>query len=160
LVRRFAHGGDGITGLPSGEIEILPTLAGDAKMQGNVVFGDFQLLSQYFGQTGTTWDEGNFTYGSATNFGDFQILSQNFGANASSLTAGELASINGFAAEFDKKLVLNPGGEYSLVSVPDPASMSLLLAGSGLLARRRRRRSDEKKTKPCAAGAIHRDIGG
>jgi hypothetical protein len=78
----YADGADGITGVPSGEIEIMPTFAGDAKMQGNVVFGDFQLLSQYFGQTGTSWDEGNFTYGSTTNFGDFQLLSQNFGQTA------------------------------------------------------------------------------
>jgi hypothetical protein len=77
---------DGITGLSSGEIEILPTLAGDAKMQGNVVFGDFQLLSQYFGNSGTPWDEGNFSFGSETNFGDFQLLSQNFGQNASGIT--------------------------------------------------------------------------
>jgi hypothetical protein len=81
----YADGADGIVaGLPSGQIEIMPTLAGDAKLQGNVVFGDFQLLSQYFGQSGG-WDEGNFTYGSEVNFGDFQLLSQNFG-QATSLT--------------------------------------------------------------------------
>jgi len=33
----YADGSDGITSVPSGEIEILPTLAGDAKLQGNVV---------------------------------------------------------------------------------------------------------------------------
>jgi regulation of enolase protein 1 (concanavalin A-like superfamily) len=77
----YADGADGITGLPSGVIEVMPTLAGDAKLQGNVVFGDFQLLSQYFGQAGS-WDEGNFTYGSTVNFGDFQLLSQNFGQSA------------------------------------------------------------------------------
>jgi hypothetical protein len=65
----------------------MPTLAGDAKLQGNADFGDFQLLSQYFGQSGS-WDEGNFTYGSTINFGDFQLLSQNFGQTAS-LSAGE-----------------------------------------------------------------------
>jgi hypothetical protein len=133
----YADGSDGITGVPSGEVEILPTLAGDAKMQGNVVFGDFQLLSQYFGQTGTSWDEGNFTYGSMTNFGDFQLLSQNFGANASALTAGQVASLDGFAAQFGETLEPNGNG-FSLVSVPEPASASLFaVAGLGLLARRR-----------------------
>jgi hypothetical protein len=137
----YADGSDGITGVPSGEIEILPTLAGDAKMQGNVVFGDFQLLSQYFGQTGTTWDEGDFTYNGTTNFGDFQLLSQNFGANASALTASQIASLNNFAESFGSELVANPDGVgFQLVSVPEPASMGLLLlASSGLFARWRRK---------------------
>jgi hypothetical protein len=118
----------------------MPTLAGDAKMQGNVVFGDFQLLSQYFGQPGT-WDEGNFTYGSTVNFGDFQLLSQNFGANSSGLTAGEVASLNGFASEFGDQLQANSDGVgFSLVAVPEPASGGLLiLAGMGILHRRRKR---------------------
>jgi hypothetical protein len=141
----YADGADGITGVPNGEIEILPTLAGDAKMQGNVVFGDFQLLSQYFGQSGTTWDEGNFTYGSTTNFGDFQLLSQNFGANSSALTAGELASLNDFAAQFGEAIEPTPGG-FSLVSVPEPAAASIAMLGlTSLLARRRQRRENAKK---------------
>jgi regulation of enolase protein 1 (concanavalin A-like superfamily) len=79
----YADGADGIvSGLSSGQIEIMPTLAGDATLQGNVSFGDFQLLSQYFGQSGG-WDEGNFTYGSTIDFGDFQLLSQNFGQTTS-----------------------------------------------------------------------------
>jgi hypothetical protein len=138
----YADGGDGIvSGFSSGQIEVMPTLAGDAKLQGDVVFGDFQLLSQYFGQTGTTWDEGNFTYGSSTNFGDFQLLSQNFGASDSGLTSAQLASINGFAAQFGEQMEPNADGVgFSLVSVPEPASGGLLLlAGSRLLTRRRRR---------------------
>jgi hypothetical protein len=89
----YADGADGIVGgLNSGEFEIMPTLSGDAKMQGNVVFGDFQLLSQYFGKPGT-WDEGNFTYGSSVDFGDFQLLSQNFGQTSSlSAATGDAAS--------------------------------------------------------------------
>jgi hypothetical protein len=136
----YADGSDGITGVPSGEIEIMPTLAGDAKMQGNVVFGDFQLLSQYFGQTGTTWDEGDFTYNGTTNFGDFQLLSQNFGANASALTAGEIASLNSFATQFGDTLAANPDRiGFQLISVPEPASAGLLaLTGLSLLSRRRR----------------------
>jgi hypothetical protein len=92
----YADGADGIvSGLSSGQFEIMPTLAGDAKLQGNVVFGDFQLLSQYFGNAGG-WDEGNFNYGSAINFGDFQLLSQNFGElsglNAAAGSSGTIVS--------------------------------------------------------------------
>ncbi|HUB27433.1 MAG TPA: NF038122 family metalloprotease [Tepidisphaeraceae bacterium] len=136
----YADGADGlIAGLSSGQIEILPTLAGDAKMQGNVVFGDFQVLAQYFGQTGG-WDEGNFTYGTTVNFGDFQELAQDFGANASALSAAEIASLNNFAAQFGDALVANPDGGFSVVAVPEPASIGVLAAaGFGLLIRRRRR---------------------
>jgi hypothetical protein len=70
--------------LNSGQIEILPTLAGDASLQGKVDFGDFQLLSQYFGSAGVL-DEGNFSYGSTVDFGDYGLLSQNFGDNDSAL---------------------------------------------------------------------------
>jgi hypothetical protein len=135
----YADGSDGITGVPPGEIEIMPTLAGDAKMQGNVVFGDFQLLSQYFGQSGT-WDEGNFTYGSTVNFGDFQLLSQNFGASASALTGGEIVSIDSFAGQFGQTLAESQAGNgMSLVAVPEPESLLLISAGFSLLVQRRRR---------------------
>ncbi|HUB23962.1 MAG TPA: immunoglobulin domain-containing protein [Tepidisphaeraceae bacterium] len=78
----YADGADGIvSGLSAGQIEIMPALVGDARLQGNVVFGDFQTLAQYFGQVGG-WDEGNFTYGATVDFGDFQELAQDFGATS------------------------------------------------------------------------------
>jgi fibronectin-binding autotransporter adhesin len=137
----YADGSDGLTtSAPSGEVEILPTLAGDAKLQGNVVFGDFQVLAQYFGKSGS-WDEGNFTYGATVSFGDFQQLAQDFGSNTSGLTDAEVASLNSFAAQFGDTLVANSDGVgFQIVSVPEPASLGLLAAaGFGLLSRRRRR---------------------
>jgi hypothetical protein len=75
----YADGADGIvSGLSSGEIKLMPTLSGDATLQGTVDFGDFQVFSQYFGNA-ATWDEGDFNYGSTVNFGDYQLVSSNFG---------------------------------------------------------------------------------
>jgi len=136
----YADGADGlISGLSSGEIEIVPTIAGDAKLQGDVNFGDFQVLAQYFGKSGG-WDEGNFTYGSTVDFGDFQVLAQDFGANSSGLTASEIASLSSFAAQFGGELLANSDGVgFQVVSVPEPASIGVCaIAGFVLLARRRR----------------------
>jgi len=137
----YADGADGLVStVPSGTIEIMPTLAGDAKLQGNVVFGDFQVLAQYFGHAGTSWDEGDFTYSGTTNFGDFQLLAQDFGQSAGGLTAGEFTSMNSFAHEFGYELVADPGGGFSMAVVPEPASLGLLSLGAiGLLGRRRRK---------------------
>jgi len=139
----YADGSDGLTAVPSGEILVMPTLDGDAKLQGNVVFGDFQLLAQFFGKPNTTWDEGDFTYNGTTSFGDFQLLAQNFGANAGAVTAGQIASLNSFAAGFGDHLVPNADGVgFQVVAVPEPVSGSLLaIAGLGLLGRRRSRAS-------------------
>ncbi|HUB25588.1 MAG TPA: autotransporter-associated beta strand repeat-containing protein, partial [Tepidisphaeraceae bacterium] len=126
--------------LISGQIEILPTLAGDAKLSGNVDFGDFQILSEFFGSTGN-WDQGNFTYGPTIDFGDFQLLAQDFGANSSALTAGEMASLNSFAAEYGDTLVANPDGVgFQVIAVPEPACLTILagIAGTTLLRRRKR----------------------
>jgi hypothetical protein len=89
------------------------------------------------------WDEGNFAYGSTVNFDDFQLLSQNFGATSSILTAGELASLDGFASEFGDELATNTDGiGYSLVSVPEPASVVIIAGVAGAILLRRRARRD------------------
>ncbi|HUB23954.1 MAG TPA: autotransporter-associated beta strand repeat-containing protein [Tepidisphaeraceae bacterium] len=136
----YADGADGMTSLSSGEIEIVPTVAGDAKLQGNVVFGDFQVLAQYFGKAGG-WDQGNFAYAATIDFGDFQMLAQDFGANSSGLTSGESASLQSFAAQFGDELQPNADGVgFTIVSVPEPASIGLMAAvGLGMLSRRQRK---------------------
>ncbi|HUB26650.1 MAG TPA: choice-of-anchor Q domain-containing protein, partial [Tepidisphaeraceae bacterium] len=87
----YADAADGVaSGISAGQIEIMPTLDGDAKLQGSVTFGDFQLLAQYFGKS-VGWDEGNFTPGATVDFGDFQLLAQNFG-KTSALNAASAES--------------------------------------------------------------------
>jgi fibronectin-binding autotransporter adhesin len=137
----YADGSDGLDTVPSGEIEILPTLAGDAKLQGDVTFGDFQILAQYFGQSGTSWDEGDFNYGGATTFGDFQLLAQDFSSTSSGLTSSQLAMLQSFAGMFGDQLVPNTDGVgFEVVAVPEPASLAILagIASATLLRRRRR----------------------
>jgi hypothetical protein len=92
-------------------------------LQGTVNFGDFQLLSQYFGMTGTTWDEGDFTYNGTTDFGDFQLLSENFGKTSSALTGGDSPGV-----------VNRPGpnfGHGQHQANPAAATVTLNIAASG-----------------------------
>ncbi|HUB25216.1 MAG TPA: hypothetical protein VL992_07280, partial [Tepidisphaeraceae bacterium] len=138
----YADGADGpaVTTLSSGEIEILPTIAGDAKLLGNVVFGDFQILAEYFGRSGG-WDEGNFTYGPTIDFGDFQLLAQDFGAGSSALTESELAAMNAFAEEFGESLIAPSGGGFQAEPIPEPAAgIAATIALAGILGGGRRRR--------------------
>jgi hypothetical protein len=138
----YADGADGITSVPSGEIEIMPTLAGDAKLQGSVSFGDYQILAQYFGQSGG-WDEGNFTYGATIDFGDFQLLAQDFGSTSSGLSGNELAAMNQLAWRYGDTLVANADGVgFSVVSVPEPVSWPLAIVAAAALVRRGRRKAN------------------
>ncbi|HUB24840.1 MAG TPA: glucoamylase family protein [Tepidisphaeraceae bacterium] len=115
----YSDGADGLGIVPSGQIEIMPTLLGDAKLQGNVVFGDFQLLAQYFGQTGG-WDEGAFNYGSTVSFGDFQLLAQNFGDTSAISASVSPASANHAASD------QTPAADQ----LPDSVADDLLFDGS------------------------------
>ncbi|HUB26292.1 MAG TPA: choice-of-anchor Q domain-containing protein [Tepidisphaeraceae bacterium] len=89
----YADGADGVVGgLSSGVVEIMPTLAGDARLAGTVNFGDFQILAQYFGKSGS-WDEGNYTYASTVVFAAFQELALNFGQTSAGLAGAAAASV-------------------------------------------------------------------
>jgi hypothetical protein len=135
----YADGADGITGLPSGQIDVCQTLAGDATLSGTVGFGDFQLLQEYFGQPGA-WDQGNFTYGSVIDLQDFQLLLSNYGLYASPPTPGELAAMNGFAAQFGDQVAANSNGDgYTLTPLPEPASTGMLGAAAMALLLRTRK---------------------
>jgi hypothetical protein len=152
-----ADGADGlISGLSPGEIELLPTFVGDAKLAGTVGFGDFQVLSQYFGGSGG-WDEGNFTYGNTIDFGDFQLLAMNFGAGSSSVTPAELASMDQFAARFGDQLAANPDGVgFEVVSVPEPAVAGGIFLFAGCLLRRARKSALAILSAAMILGAAHR----
>ncbi len=121
----YADGADGtVAGLPSGEIEIMFTLLGDANLDGIVNSEDFTPFSANVGKNGS-WDQGDFNYDGTVNSEDFTPFSANLGKSASLAAAGGLESAD----------------SLSLANVPEPASIGLLAAGTfGLLARRRRQR--------------------
>jgi hypothetical protein len=123
-----------------GTVVIEPAIVGDANLDGKVNFSDFQLLSASFNQPNTSWDQGNFNYGTGTNFTDFQLLAANFN-DSTSLDNAEYNAMNAMALSHGQTLVANPDGDgFSFVAIPEPASVSILLiAGAGSLMRRRRR---------------------
>jgi len=120
----------------------MPTLAGDATLQGTVDFYDFQIVLANFGKTNQAWDQGDFDYGAAVDFNDFQLVLSNFGATDGALTSGQLAALNNFAGQFGEGVRTNPtGAGLSLVSLPEPASSALAAVGLCLISRRRRRKT-------------------
>jgi hypothetical protein len=120
----YADGADGlVAGLPSGEIEIMLTLLGDANLDGTVNSEDFTQFSHGLGQNGG-WDDGDFNYDGTVNSEDFTLFSHNLGQSA------VLAAQAG---------VLDEANDIRLANVPEPASMGIAAAaGFGLLARRRK----------------------
>ena len=120
----YADGADGVVaGLPSGEIEIMFTLLGDANLDGTVNSEDFTAYSHNVGLNGM-WDDGDFNYDGTVNAEDFTPFSINLGQSASeAAAAGGLISINGLRAD-----------------VPEPTAAGLIMLGSvGAIVRRRRR---------------------
>ena len=65
--------------LPSGQIEILYTLLGDANLDGKVNGTDFNLMASNFNQAVTNgWGLGDFDYSGAVNGSDFVLMANNF----------------------------------------------------------------------------------
>jgi autotransporter-associated beta strand protein len=131
----YADGADGIvSGLTSGQIEVMYTLLGDANLDGIVNSSDFNILAANFNQSITGWDQGDFNYDGIVNSADFNALAANFnqGGNGGDVSASDVAALDAFAA----------ANGLSLQSVPEPGSAGItIVVAMGLVARRRRRAS-------------------
>ena len=130
----YADGADGtVSGLASGQIEVMYTLLGDANLDGIVNAADFTILAANFNQPVTGWDQGDFNYDGLVNAADFTDLAANFNQSDSgaAVSAGDVAALDAFAAANGLSLPTS--------SVPEPASGSIVvMAGLGILRRRRR----------------------
>ena len=110
--------------LPSGTIEIMFTLMGDANLDGVVNAEDFTLFSQNSGHADMPWDDGDFNYDGSVNAEDFTLFAHNLGQSAVLASqAGDLEIANG----------------VSLAGVPEPTTAGMIaISGSAILSRRRR----------------------
>jgi hypothetical protein len=116
-------------GLASGTIEIVYTLLGDANLDGAVNGSDFAILATNFNKAVGGWDQGDFNYDGAANGADFASLAANFN-KGTTIALADVAAFDSFAAS-----------NGLLTSVPEPASVGLLLSGTmGFLGFRTRRR--------------------
>ncbi len=113
--------------LPSGTVEIMFTLLGDANLDGIVNSEDFTPFSASVGKSGF-WDNGDFNYDGTVNSEDFTPFSANLGKSATLASqASALEAANGI----------------SLANVPEPMSAGIMvMAGLGVLRRRRRSSRD------------------
>jgi len=140
----YADGADNVvSGLSSGQIEVMYTLLGDANLDGLVNGADFNILAANFNQSITGWDQGDFNYDSLVNAADFNVLAANFnqGVSGADVSAGDIAALDAFA-------VAN-GLSIPTSSVPEPASMGMVMLGAiGMCWRRRRRPSKANPQAP------------
>jgi autotransporter-associated beta strand protein len=110
--------------LPSGTIEIMFTLLGDANLDGTVNAEDYTPFSHNIGQSGMMWDDEDFNYDGTVNAEDYTLLSHNIGQSA--VLAASASD-------------LEPPDAISLANVPEPISAGMMvMAGVGVLLRRRR----------------------
>ncbi len=105
------------------------TLRGDASLDGSVGFPDLVAVAQHYGDSSghSVWSDGDFNYDGNVDFADLVTVAQNYGG------ALPAASIPGVSDGFNHDM------DAAFASVPEPAWLSLALAGFALMGRKRQR---------------------
>jgi hypothetical protein len=114
-------GGQAYTG---GAVFVVGTLKGDWNLDRTVNFTDLLVLAQNYNGSGN-WLQGDGNYDSTIDFLDLLVLAQNYNQSA-------LESLDGFSVDFQ--------ADWQLARsfVPEPVSLSALMALAALGTRRRR----------------------
>jgi hypothetical protein len=89
-----------VSGLTSGQIEIMYTLAGDANLDRGVNGSDFGIVGAHFGLGVSSWDEGDFDYNGVVNGSDESTVGNNFGQGSMIWPAGSYAVPPQYTATF------------------------------------------------------------
>jgi len=133
----YADGADGVvSGLSSGQIEVMYTLLGDANLDGLVNGSDFNIIAANFNQNITGWDQGDFNYDGMVSSQDLMLLLANFNqGDSGAASPADVAASDAFAAANGLSLPTS--------SLPEPVSAgTIVMAGLGILRRQRRKSSD------------------
>jgi hypothetical protein len=105
------------SGGPTHAFLLTAVLPGDANYDGKVDINDLTIVLAHYGQTGTTWGQGEFTGDGTVDINDLTIVLAHYGQGLGSSAAGNVSA------------------------VPEPSALLLAAAGLlGLLARARRKR--------------------
>ena len=94
LVLGDADSADGVvSGLAANTALVLPTVVGDANLDGKVTFADLVLLAAHYNTaSGGTWDHGDFARNGKVNFADLVALAANYGHSAPASAAAQASA--------------------------------------------------------------------
>jgi len=67
-----------INSIPTGNVEVMYTLAGDANLDGRVNFNDYSILQNNYDSSGADWSQGDFNHDGIVNFNDYSRLQNNY----------------------------------------------------------------------------------
>ena len=106
------------------------TYYGDANMDGRINADDFALIDRGFAKHLTGWTNGDFNYDNSVTPADYLLIDRVFAQQSGPLSPSFLAMRE---SQFGDAYV-----SQLLASVPEPSSLTCLLAGLAFLTRRRR----------------------
>ena len=117
----------------AGDVLVKYTYYGDTNLDGKVDGSDYSNLDSGYLMHLTGWSNGDFNYDGVINGSDYTLMD-----NAFNTQGQQIASASAILATSTAQIAATATG----TSVPEPATLSLLSAGTLALLRRRPRRTD------------------